>query len=76
MTVDKRQLALWVQALSVKAFGFSSWAILVPQALEAQIGVRQDPLDRQRRRHVTASMCTEVPASELETSAGTLYQCG
>ena len=33
MTVDKPPLALWVQALSVKAFGFSSWAILVPQAL-------------------------------------------
>jgi 4-amino-4-deoxy-L-arabinose transferase-like glycosyltransferase len=33
MTVDKPPLALWVQALSVKVFGFSSWAILVPQAL-------------------------------------------
>ncbi|HUC01007.1 MAG TPA: hypothetical protein VMS11_14395 [Solirubrobacterales bacterium] len=25
---------------------------------------------------VTASMCTEVTANELETSTGTLYQCG
>ncbi|MCW3004722.1 MAG: glycosyltransferase family 39 protein, partial [Conexibacter sp.] len=33
MTVDKPPLALWVQALSVKAFGMSSWSILVPQAL-------------------------------------------
>src|SRR4051812_14453488 len=33
MTVDKPPLALWVQALSVKVFGFSSLAILVPQAL-------------------------------------------
>src|SRR3954451_15901961 len=33
MTVDKPPLSLWVQALSVKAFGFSSLAILVPQAL-------------------------------------------
>src|SRR5215212_10338465 len=33
MTVDKPPLALWVQALSVRAFGFNSWAILVPQAL-------------------------------------------
>src|SRR4051812_34323045 len=33
MTVDKPPLALWVQALSVKVFGFSSWAILVPEAL-------------------------------------------
>src|SRR6476646_8037469 len=33
MTVDKPPLALWVQAASVKVFGFSSPAILVPQAL-------------------------------------------
>jgi 4-amino-4-deoxy-L-arabinose transferase-like glycosyltransferase len=33
MTVDKPPLALWVQALSARTFGFSSWAILVPQAL-------------------------------------------
>ncbi|HWK28536.1 MAG TPA: glycosyltransferase family 39 protein [Solirubrobacter sp.] len=33
MTVDKPPLALWVQALSVRAFGWSSWSILVPQAL-------------------------------------------
>ncbi|HEY6759486.1 MAG TPA: glycosyltransferase family 39 protein [Baekduia sp.] len=32
-TLDKPPLALWVQALSVRAFGFSSWAMLVPQAL-------------------------------------------
>src|SRR3954451_2114787 len=33
MTVDKPPLALWVQALSVRVFGFSSWSLLVPQAL-------------------------------------------
>jgi 4-amino-4-deoxy-L-arabinose transferase-like glycosyltransferase len=33
MTVDKPPLALWIQALSVKAFGLSSWSLLVPQAL-------------------------------------------
>jgi len=32
MTVDKPPLALWVQALSVRVFGFSSWSMLVPQA--------------------------------------------
>ncbi|MEN0013549.1 MAG: glycosyltransferase family 39 protein, partial [Solirubrobacteraceae bacterium] len=32
-TVDKPPLALWVQALSARVFGFSSWSILVPQAL-------------------------------------------
>src|SRR3954467_8386603 len=39
MTVDKPPLALWVQALSVKAFGFSSLAILVPQALMGMASV-------------------------------------
>jgi 4-amino-4-deoxy-L-arabinose transferase-like glycosyltransferase len=33
MTVDKPPLALWVQALSVRVFGYNSLAILVPQAL-------------------------------------------
>src|SRR5215216_2791056 len=33
MTVAKPPLALWVQALSVKAFGFDSLSMLVPQAL-------------------------------------------
>jgi 4-amino-4-deoxy-L-arabinose transferase-like glycosyltransferase len=33
MTVDKPPLALWVQALSARAFGFHSLSILVPQAL-------------------------------------------
>ena len=33
MTVDKPPLALWIQALSARIFGFNSLAILVPQAL-------------------------------------------
>jgi 4-amino-4-deoxy-L-arabinose transferase-like glycosyltransferase len=33
MTVDKPPLALWVQALSARVFGFGSWSLLVPQAL-------------------------------------------
>ncbi len=33
MTVDKPPLALWVQAASVRLFGWSSWSYLVPQAL-------------------------------------------
>src|SRR3954470_21236956 len=39
MTVDKPPLALWVQTLSVKVFGFSSLAILVPQALMGMASV-------------------------------------
>jgi 4-amino-4-deoxy-L-arabinose transferase-like glycosyltransferase len=33
MTVDKPPLALWVQSLSVRVFGFHPLAMLVPQAL-------------------------------------------
>lgn len=33
MTVDKPPLAFWVQSLSVRLFGYSSWSMLVPQAL-------------------------------------------
>jgi 4-amino-4-deoxy-L-arabinose transferase-like glycosyltransferase len=34
MTVDKPPLALWVQSLSVRVFGYHSLSLLVPQALE------------------------------------------
>jgi 4-amino-4-deoxy-L-arabinose transferase-like glycosyltransferase len=49
MTVDKPPAALWVEALSVKLFGFNSLAILVPQALmgTASVGVLYD-LTRRR----------------------------
>jgi len=33
ITVDKPPAALWVQALSVRVFGFNSWAMLAPEAL-------------------------------------------
>jgi 4-amino-4-deoxy-L-arabinose transferase-like glycosyltransferase len=33
MTVDKPPLSLWVQALSVRAFGYHQLSVLVPQAL-------------------------------------------
>ncbi|MGH2868917.1 MAG: ArnT family glycosyltransferase, partial [Solirubrobacteraceae bacterium] len=33
MTVDKPPLALWVQALSARVFGFGSLNVLIPQAL-------------------------------------------
>jgi 4-amino-4-deoxy-L-arabinose transferase-like glycosyltransferase len=49
MTVDKPPAALWVEALSVKLFGFDSLAILVPQALMgvASVGLLYD-LTRRR----------------------------
>src|SRR4051812_14329645 len=39
MTVDKPPLSLWVQALSVRAFGFHSLSLLVPQALMGMASV-------------------------------------
>jgi 4-amino-4-deoxy-L-arabinose transferase-like glycosyltransferase len=39
MTVDKPPLALWVQALSVRVFGYDSLSILVPQALMGMASV-------------------------------------
>ncbi len=33
ITVDKPPFAFWVQALSGRVFGFSSWSMLLPQAL-------------------------------------------
>jgi 4-amino-4-deoxy-L-arabinose transferase-like glycosyltransferase len=41
ITVDKTPASLWVMELSGRLFGFSSWSLLVPQALEgvATVGV-------------------------------------
>lgn len=41
ITVDKPPGALWVMGLSARVFGFSSWSLLVPQALEgvAAVGI-------------------------------------
>jgi 4-amino-4-deoxy-L-arabinose transferase-like glycosyltransferase len=48
MTVDKPPLALWVQALSVRVFGYSSLSMLVPQALMgvASVGLLYDLVRR------------------------------
>jgi 4-amino-4-deoxy-L-arabinose transferase-like glycosyltransferase len=47
-TVDKPPLALWIQTLSVRAFGFSSWSLLAPQALMgiASVGLIYDLVRR------------------------------
>ena len=36
MTVDKPPLALWVQALSARVFGFNSWSMLVPAGTDGR----------------------------------------
>ena len=39
MTVDKPPLALWVQSLSVRVFGYHPLSVLVPQALMGMASV-------------------------------------
>ncbi|WP_390624349.1 glycosyltransferase family 39 protein [Fodinicola feengrottensis] len=39
ITVDKPPAAFWIMALSGRIFGFSSWSMLVPQALEGVAAV-------------------------------------
>jgi 4-amino-4-deoxy-L-arabinose transferase-like glycosyltransferase len=39
VTLDKLPGAFWVQALSVKAFGYSGWALIAPQAAEGVVTV-------------------------------------
>ncbi len=39
ITVDKPPASLWVMALSGRLFGFSSWSMLAPQALEGVAAV-------------------------------------
>jgi 4-amino-4-deoxy-L-arabinose transferase-like glycosyltransferase len=48
MTVDKPPLALWVQSLSVRVFGYGSLSMLVPQALMgvASVGLTYDLVRR------------------------------
>ncbi len=48
MTVDKPPLALWVQALSVRVFGYHPLSMLVPQALMgvAAVGLTYDLVRR------------------------------
>jgi 4-amino-4-deoxy-L-arabinose transferase-like glycosyltransferase len=39
ITVDKPPAALWIMELSGRIFGFNSWTMLVPQALEGVVAV-------------------------------------
>ena len=41
ITVDKPPVAMWIEALSVRTFGFSSWSLLLPSAVAgaASVGV-------------------------------------
>ena len=61
MTVDKPPLALWVQALSVRVFGFHSLSMLVPQALMG-VASRRARL-RPRRAAASAAPPASSPGS-------------
>ena len=39
ITVDKPPVALWIMELSGRAFGFSSWSMLVPEAVAGLVSV-------------------------------------
>ncbi len=39
VTVDKLPGALWIQALSVRIFGYHTWAIVLPQVVEGVLSV-------------------------------------
>ena len=39
ITVDKPPAALWIMGLSARVFGFNSWSVLAPQALEGVLSV-------------------------------------
>lgn len=39
ITVDKTPASLWVMELSARVFGFSSWSVLMPQAVEGMLAV-------------------------------------
>ena len=39
VTLDKLPGAFWIQALSVRAFGFHTWAIILPQVVEGVLTV-------------------------------------
>ncbi|MFZ0218235.1 MAG: glycosyltransferase family 39 protein, partial [Candidatus Dormiibacterota bacterium] len=39
ISIDKPPLALWIDVASAKVFGFSSWSLLLPQALEGVLTV-------------------------------------
>jgi len=39
VSIDKPPLGFWIQALSAKIFGYSSWSLLLPQAIAGVISV-------------------------------------
>ena len=72
ITVDKPPLALWAPVLSARLFGFSSWSILLPQALMgvAAVGVLHATV-RRAAGHTAALLAALVLALTPVTVAVT-----
>jgi 4-amino-4-deoxy-L-arabinose transferase-like glycosyltransferase len=56
VTVDKPPLALWVQVISAKLFGFSPLSLLLPEAIAGVLGVALLYFILQRRIGVAAAL--------------------
>lgn len=56
VTVDKPPVALWVMELSARIFGFSSWSMLVPQALAGVAAVGLTSLTVRRHAGAVAGL--------------------
>jgi 4-amino-4-deoxy-L-arabinose transferase-like glycosyltransferase len=56
ITVDKPPLALWLQALSAKLFGFSPLSLLLPEAIAGMLSVALLYLMMQRRLGIVAAL--------------------
>jgi 4-amino-4-deoxy-L-arabinose transferase-like glycosyltransferase len=56
VTVDKPPVALWVMELSARLFGFSSWSMLVPQALAGVAAVGLTSLTVRRHAGAVAGL--------------------
>ncbi|MFE0461713.1 ArnT family glycosyltransferase [Kitasatospora sp. NPDC058965] len=68
-TLDKLPGAFWVQALSVRAFGYSVWAMVLPQVVEGTLAVLV--LHRAVRR-IGGAAPALIAAAVLATSPVTL----
>lgn len=81
ITVDKPPASLWVMALSVRAFGLSSWSILIPQALMgvATVGVlytsvRRTAIDRLGRAAASGAGLTAGAVLALTPAAALMFR--
>jgi 4-amino-4-deoxy-L-arabinose transferase-like glycosyltransferase len=60
VTVDKLPGALWIQALSIRMFGYHTWAIVLPQVIEGVLSVLVLYRAVNRLRGTTAALIAAV----------------